>query len=527
MGWSGWQLPQKPDDGSKKLEDRLWVAADLLRANSKLLPSEYSNPVLGLIFLKFADHRFKEATTHLESRSVSNRRSIGESDYHSLGVMYLPKGVKWDDLLSLPEGANLGNEISNAMGIIEDYNEDLKGVLPRNYSSIENKTLVELMRLFDNIPFEIERDLFGRIFEYFLGNFAMAEGQGGGMFYTPASVVKLMVEILEPHQGTILDPACGSGGMFVQSARFIDNHNRSSNDISVYGMEAIGQTANLAKMNLAVHQMSGQIKVANSYYEDPFESPGKFDFVMANPPFNVDKIDKDRIKSNTARYPLGMPKADNGNFIWVQMFYSALNEKGKAGFVMPPAASDARHSEQYIRRELIESRVVDVMVSLGTNLFYTVTMASTLWFIDKSKKATQRADKVLFIDARQIWRKIDRAHRDFSDKQIEFISNIVRMYRGLNIISEHGSDEVLQDIFGGDKYNDVKGLCKIATITEIEEQNWSLSPSRYVGSSQIVEMDLEFSEKLKQMNEKLKSLDTESEKLTKTIARNISSMLGD
>ena len=513
------------EGGGNEFEKRLWEAADQLRANSKLLPSQYSGPVLGLIFLKFAYHRFQNAMRELEERGNSSRRGIDESDYHSLGVMYLPESARWSTLLNLPEGVDIGREISNAMETIEEVNEDLRGALPRNYSAIENKTLVELIRVFDNIPLDTGDDLFGRIFEYFLGNFAMKEGQGGGTFYTPSSVVRMIVEILEPDHGLILDPACGSGGMFVQSARFVKNHSQNTNDISIYGTDVIQQNVNLARMNMAVHQLSGQMLQANSYYEDPFDSPGKFDFVMANPPFNVDKIDKDRIKNNTSRYPLGMPKTDNGNYIWIQMFLGALNDSGRAGFVMANSASDSGHTELKIRKKLLQEKAVDVMISISSNFFYTVTLPCTLWFLDKAKRGTERENNVLFIDARKIFRQIDRAHRDFTDSQIEFISNIVRMYRGQRVELNHGSDELMSEVFGQNVYKDVLGLCKVATLSEIEDQGWSLNPSRYVGVTEREERVFDFTERLHELNNEMMMLNAESHELEQRISKNINELL--
>ena len=439
--------------------------------------------------------------------------------------MYLPEGARWGDLLNLPEGVDLGREISNAMSIIEDENENLRGALPRNYSAIENNTLIELMRVFDNIPLDTRGDLFGRIFEYFLGNFAMAEGQGGGMFYTPSSIVRQIVEILEPDQGLILDPACGSGGMFVQSARFIENHNRNKNDISVYGMEAIEQTVNISRMNMAVHQLSGQIRQANSYYDDPFNSAGKFDFVIANPPFNVDKIDKERIKNNTARYPIGMPNNDNGNYIWIQMFLGALNDTGRAGFVMANSASDARHSERELRRKLIQKGVVDVMVSIGPNFFYTVTLPCTLWFLDKGKVGSARENEVLFIDARNIYRQVDRAHRDFREDQIEFISNIVRMYRGQEIELNNGSSEMISEFFEQHEYNDVPGLCKVVTLPEIEQKRWSLAAGEYVGVPKRQENEFDVLDRLRELNDELVILSDKANDLDAQIIRNMTDLL--
>ncbi len=365
-------------------------------------------------------------------------------------------------MLSLPEGADIGKAINEAMKAIETENEDLKDVLPKTYNALEKNLLVSLLKNFSAIPMNIEGDAFGKIYEYFLGNFAMSEGQKGGEFFTPTSIVKLIVEIIEPYHGRILDPACGSGGMFVQSAAFVEHHRKSVNEISVYGQEKVAETIRLCKMNLAVHGLSGDIRQAVTYYEDLHKSVGKFDFVMANPPFNVDKVDKERIKDDP-RYPFGLPKADNANYLWIQLFYSALNETGRAGFVMANSAGDARGSELDIRRKLLKSGAVDVMVSVGSNFFYTVTLPCTLWFLDKGKAKTDRKEKVLFIDARHIFTQIDRAHREFTPEQIEFISNIVRLYRGEKAETDAGSGELMKESFPKGKYADVLGLCKVAT----------------------------------------------------------------
>src|SRR5579872_960387 len=304
------------------------------------------------------------------------------------------------------------------MKAIEADNEDLKDVLPKTYNSLEKSLLVSLLKNFSSIPMDIEGDAFGKIYEYFLGNFAMAEGQKGGEFFTPISIVKLIVEIIEPYRGRIFDPACGSGGMFVQSAAFVGHHKKNVNEISIYGQEKVAETIRLCKMNLAVHGLSGDIRQSNTYYEDPLKSVGKFDFVMANPPFNVDKVDKARIK-NDARYPFELPKADNANYLWIQVFYSVLSSIGRAGFVMANSAGDARGSELDIRRELVKSGAVDVVVLVGPNFFYTVTLPCTLWFLDKGKVRSDRERKVLFIDARHVFTQIDRAHREFTTAQIE------------------------------------------------------------------------------------------------------------
>jgi type I restriction enzyme M protein len=380
---------------------------------------------------------------------------------------------------------------------------------------------------------DIKGDAFGKIYEYFLGNFAMSEGQKGGEFFTPISIVRLIVNIIEPYHGRIFDPACGSGGMFVQSARFVDEHKRNpSDEISVYGEERVSETVRLCKMNLAVHGLAGDIRQGNTYYEDLHTSPGKFDFVMANPPFNVNRVDKERLKDDP-RFPFGMPRADNANYLWIQIFYSTLNENGRAGFVMANSASDARASEMDIRQKLIEDRTVDVMVAIGPNFFYTVTLPCTLFFLDRGKKDTDRKDKVLFIDARHIFRQIDRAHRDFTPQQIEFLANIVRLYRGEEPENLHDSFAMLEE-YGfplplgegqGEPYIDVPGLCKVATIEEIEAQGWSLNPGRYVGVANSEEDDFDFKERLEGLNDELEVLNAEARELEERIAKNVVKLL--
>ena len=373
---------------------------------------------------------------------------------------------------------------------------------------------------------DIEGDVFGRIYEYFLGEFAMTEGQKGGEFYTPTSIVRLIVEILEPFHGKILDPACGSGGMFVQSARFVERHNRSANDeISVYGQERVRETARLCRMNLAVHGLSGQIREGNTYYEDLHRTASAFDFVMANPPFNVNAIDKERLEGDP-RFPLGLPTVDNGNYIWIQLFYSALNERGRAGFVMANSASDARGSELELRRKLIEDGAVDVMIAISSNFFYTVTLPCTLWFLDdRGKAGTGREDTVLFVDARQIYNQVDRAHRDFTPEQLEFLANIARLYRGEQPEPAAGSDVLMAEHFPEGEYVDVPGLCKVATVAEIEAQGWSLNPGRYVGIAPRPAEEFEFAERLEELNEELEILNAEARELEEQISENINELL--
>src|ERR1035437_2353446 len=504
------------------LEKRLWDAADELRANSKLKSSEYSVPVLGLIFLRYADHKFTEAEKKMPQSS--GRRKIGKADYQAQGVLYLPEKARFGYLLNLPEGTDIGKAINEAMKAIEADNEDLKDVLPKTYNSIDKTLLVSLLKNFAAIPMTIEGDAFGKIYEYFLGKFAMSEGQKGGEFFTPISIVKLIVEIIEPFHGQILDPASGSGGMFVQSAAFVEHHKKSVNEISVYGQEKVAETIRLCKMNLAVHGLTGDIRQAVTYYEDVHKSVGKFDFVMANPPFNVDKVDKERIKDDP-RYPFGLPKADNANYLWIQIFYSTLNAKGRAGFVMANSAGDARGSELDIRRDLLKSGAVDVIVSVGSNFFYTVTLPCTLWFLDRGKAKSKLKDKVLFIDARHIFTQIDRAHREFTPQQIEFLSNIVRLYRGEKPETEAGSADLMKESFRTGKYADVLGLCKFATLDEIDAQGWSLNPGRYVGVAERAADDFEFTVRLEELNEGLETLKAEARELEERIAGNIASLL--
>ena len=504
------------------LEKRLWDAADELRANSKLKSSEYSVPVLGLIFLRYADHKFTEAEKKMPQSS--GRRKIGKADYQAQGVLYLPEKSRFGYLLNLPEGTDIGKAINDAMKAIEADNEDLKDVLPKTYNSIDKTLLVSLLKNFAAIPMTIEGDAFGKIYEYFLGNFAMAEGQKGGEFFTPTSIVKLIVEIIEPFHGKILDPACGSGGMFVQSAAFVEHHKKTVNEISIYGQEKVAETIRLCKMNLAVHGLSGDIRQAVTYYEDSHKSVGKFDFVMANPPFNVDKVDKERIKDDP-RYPFGLPKADNANYLWIQVFYSALNQIGRSGFVMANSAADARGSELEIRRQLLQSKTFDVMISIGPNFFYTVTLPCMLWFVDRGKSKTKRRGTVLFIDARHVYRQLDRAHRDFKPDQLEFIANIVRLYRDEDTETEAGSAGLMKQHFPKGKYVDVAGLCKVATLGEIEAQGWSLNPGRYVGVAERAVDDFEFMDRLEELNEELEVLNAQAQELEATIAENTALLL--
>ncbi len=515
------------------IEKRLWEAADALRANSKLKSSEYSVPVLGLIFLCYADFKFTQVEKALAQvqEDSRRRRSVGKLDYQARGVLYLPEQARFSYLLNLPEGADIGTAINEAMKAIGQENPELDGVLPRNYSRFDNDLLVSLLKRlnFTQDLDGLEGDVFGKIYEYFLGEFAKTEGQKGGEFFTPTSLVKLIVEIIEPFHGRIFDPACGSGGMFVQSAALVEMRKQANpnNEISIYGQERVAETIRLCKMNLAVHGLSGlgSVREGNSYYEDIHQCLHKFDFVMANPPFNVNAVDKEKIEGDPRFEELGLPRADNANYIWIHLFYSALNQNGRAGFVMANSASDARGSELEIRRKLIQAGAVDVMVSIGSNFFYTVTLPCTLWFLDKGKKSIARKDKVLFVDARHIYRQVDRAHRDFTDEQMEFLANIVRLYRGELPVVTNGSDEMLKQNFHERSYQDVAGLCKVATLAEIEAQGWSLNPGRYVGVAAKKAEDFVFAERLEELNEELEVLNVEARELEEQIAANVAKLL--
>ncbi len=528
-----------------EIEKRLWDAADDLRANSKLKSSEYSMPVLGLIFLRYADHKFEQAEQEFAGRS-SRRRTIGRADYQARGVLYLRDEARFASLLKLPEGANIGAAINAAMKAIEEENEDLRGVLPQNYTAFDNSLLVSLLKTLNFDLSNVEGDVFGQIYQYFLGKFAMSEGQKGGEFFTPPSLVRLIVEVIEPYHGRLLDPFSGSGGMYVQSAAFLERHKQNPSALIVlYGQEKVAETVRLCRMNLAVHGLSGEIKQGNTFYDDLHDSVGKFDYVMANPPFNVDKVDKERLKKDP-RFPLGLPTIDNANYLCIQIFYSALNATGRAGFVMANSASDARGSEMEVRRQLIEAGAVDVMIAVGPNMFYTVTLPCTLWFFDKGKAqlpsplrgeglGVRSKDTVLFIDARHIYRQMDRAHREFTDEQIDFIASLVRVYRsedlngytfdpaGLNVSDSQIA--ILKPAIKNRKFVDVPGLCKVATLKEIEAQGWSLNPGRYVGVAEREADDFVFAEKLEELNEELEVLNAEARELEDRIGENVANLL--
>jgi type I restriction enzyme M protein len=532
-----WVAPSEKDTATDALEKRLWDAADQLRANSGLNAAQYSTPVLGLIFLRFADVRFAKIRSGLEKMASSSRRGSRVDEpaaYHAEGVLYLTPNARFEKLLHLPEGSNAGKAINEAMRDIEKHNPQLAGVLPKTYEIFNSTLLKELLKRVSEIPATIDYDAFGRIYEYFLGEFARTEGQKGGEFYTPSSIVRLLVEVLEPYHGRILDPACGSGGMFVQSARFVAEHKKNpSSELAIHGQEKVAATVALCRMNLAMHGLEGDIKEAITYYDDLHNSTGRFDFVLANPPLNVNAVDKERLEAEVGkgrRYPFGLPRTDNANYLWIQLFYSTLNDKGRAGFVMASGAENASGAEKEIRRQLIETRAVDVMVAVGPKMFYTVAVGCVLWILDRGKKRTPRADSVLFLDARHIYRQVDRAHRDWTEAQIGFLANVVRLYRGEEPDFTVGGAEAeakLKEVFGRKlKFSHVPGLCKSANIEEIESQRWSLSPGHHVGVAPGEDVsDEDFKEQLGTLNEELETLNAKARGLEQTIARNVAEIL--
>jgi len=506
----------------KQLEEKLWKAASHLWSHGSLKPTEYTFPILWIIFLKFANVKQKQIIEKLKKEG-RDEEFIWPEEIKGSWWVYIPESADYDYLLSLPESENIGEKLNFAMEEIEKYNERLKWVLPKNYESLSNENLIYLLKTFSEIPSDMENDAFGQIYEYFMWNFEKEAGQKWWEFYTPNSLVKLIVEIIEPHRGSIFDPACGSGGMFVQTANYLKTKWLDPLwNLNVAGQEKDYDTIKIAKMNLAINGIDGQIKEANSLYEDKFDSIWKFDYVMANPPFNVDTFDSQRL-INDPRYIFGIPSTKNANYLWIQIFYSALNQTWRAGFVMANSAMDARHSELEIRKKLIESKVVDVMISVAWNFFYTVTLPCSLWFFDKWKIGTDRENKILFIDAKDIYHQIDRAHREFTPEQIEFISDIVRLYRWEDF---EITNEETKKHFPDGKYQDIPWLCKVTTLDEVAENGYSLNPWRYVGVKQEEELsDKDFKTKLKALTQEFEELTQKAHKLESEILENVKRIL--
>lgn len=601
----------------RRLEKELWEAADNLRANSKLTSQQYCMPVLGLIFLRYAWGRFKAADAQIkETRAKATGRQIPiePADYTKRGAMFIPEKARYDHLLNLPENEkNLGKCVDDAMAAIERANPQLSGVLPRNYTDLGDDLLAETLRIFNNPALdEGGDDIIGRIYEYFLGKFAPAVASDDGVFFTPKSLVRMIMDVIEPARGVMLDPACGSGGMFVSASDYVRKHGGNPADLmTYYGQEKVEYNARLCLMNMAVHGMNGKIvsgDAGNTFYHDAHGLDGTCDYVAANPPFNVDKV-KAEDAISAGRMPLGISGVNkngefsNANYLWINYFYSYLNDHGRAGFVMASSATDSSGKDRTLREKLVRSGHVDVMLYVGGNFFYTKSLPCTLWFLDKGKPEELR-DKVLFIDAQSYHTAIDTTHNEWSEWQLKNLSAIVWLYRGeadryADLIGEYcaamhdmaelvegdardmlagvaslddfaGAHEALEgfidakkaqakaevaaakprgrkklraswgerineledalttigealwltDKFGMGTYADVPGLCKIATIEEIGERNWSLTPGAHVGVPPQPDDGVDFAERMGEIHAELLRLQTESDQLMATIDKN-------
>lgn len=576
------------DKELKKLKDDLWHSADMLRSGAHLAANKYGQPILGLIFLRYADILYKQHKEKIEAEYNKLKGTRMEKSLKEIAIevcgFYLPPEACYDTINNAPDDANKATLVKVAMQAIEDNNPTMQNVLPKEVfgqlvPDEEPELLSKIVRVFKDIPENISIDLFGEIYEFFLGSFALSEGQGGGMFYTPASVVRYMVEVLQPASGDkkFLDPACGSGGMFVQAARYMHEHNATSDNIKnfrCYGVEKEPDTVKLAKMNLLLNNVRGDIEEANSFYSDPHDAVGNFDYVMANPPFNVDEVVYDKVKDDARFNTYGIPrnktkasgkkKSDktetvpNANYLWISYFASALNKTGKAALVMANSASDARNSEYEIRKKMIEEGIISQMVTLPSNMFASVTLPATLWFFDKAKVHTERKDEILFIDARNVFTQIDRAHRKFTEEQIKNLGIISRLYEGdtqayANLLAEYRetmatapetSDDKeektkayyqaqidwLTERFPDGVYCDVVGLCKVAKLDGedgIIDQDYSLNAGRYVGV--VIEDDgltaEEFRAEMLALNEELSRLNVEAASLEVTISNTMNKLL--
>ena len=600
------------DKELKTLKDNLWHAADVLRSGAHLAANKYGQPILGLIFLRYADILFKQHKNEIDAEYTKRLGTRMEKTRKEIAVekcgFYLPECAYYDYINDAPDTAEKADLVKKAMEAIERENPKMDGVLPKEvYAQLvpeeEPELLSNIVRIFKDIPENCTVDIFGEIYEYFLGNFALAEGKDGGTFYTPATVVRYMVEVLDPQPGDkkFLDPACGSGGMFVQAARYMHAHNANEAEqmkFRCYGVEKEPDTVKLAKMNLLLNNVRGDITEANSFYSDPYNAFGAFDYVMANPPFNVDEVSFDRVSGDQRFNTYGVPRnstksakktsdkketVPNANYLWIGYFATALNEHGKAALVMANSASDAGKSEYEIRKKMIEEGIISQMVTLPSNMFSSVTLPATLWFFDKHKPQTDKKDEILFIDARNVFTQVDRAHRKFSDEQIKNLGVITRLYHGdteafAALITEYREAlaaapktaedketktkaywqtqiDWLTERFPDGVYRDVIGLCKVAKLgisyeldengepklnkdgepiciveeDSIADQDYSLNAGRYVGV--VIEDDgmteAEFKETMLGLNAEFESLNEEAKKLEAEIAGNIKALFGE
>ena len=516
----------------KNLEKELWDAADELRGNSKLTAGEYKDPLLGLVLLRFAQNRYEDAKIVVDENLPVNprtgqKRQATKDDFAAAGAIMLPEKAKYDFLADLPESEDIAEAINNAMKLIEAEYPDLAGILPKSYQEFDDKLLRDLVRVFNKDAVRNARgDVFGRIYEFFLMKFSMqgAGAQEGGEFFTPPSLVNLIVNFTQPNHGILHDPACGSAGMFVQTAHFIEDHSKdkSVNEaITVYGTELKSNNAKLAKMNLAIHGIEGKIIEGNSFYSNPHNLTGKCDFVMANPPFNVTKVDaKNKFLAEDDRLPFGVPLTgkgtiSNGNYLFAQYFYSYLNETGRAGFVMASSATDAGNAEKLIRQKLIETGHVECIVSIGNNFFYTRSLPCHLWFFNKGKKAENK-DKILMIDARNTYRKVTSTINDFSEEQLEGLTALINAFRG-DDLGVKADNTWFNEHFSEGTYQDVEGLCKVVDMDEIIEQDYSLTPGRYVGVSIDIDMNFDYKGRMAEIHSELSTLNKEANTLMNQI----------
>ena len=558
------------DQELKLLKDNLWHSADMLRASAHLAANKYGQPILGLIFLRYADVLFKQHKKEIDEEFERFKGTRMEKSYKDIAIekcgFFLPECAYFDYINNAPDTAEKAVLVKKAMEAIEKENAKMEGVLPKEvYGQLvpeeEPELLSKIIRVFKDIPEDISIDLFGQIYEYFLGEFALSEGQGGGAFYTPASVVQYMVEVLQPVTGDkkFLDPACGSGGMFVQAARYMHRHNASNNDMMrfrCYGVEKDPDTVKLAKMNLLLNNVRGDIVEANSFYSDPHDEFGNFDYVMANPPFNVDEVVVEKVIGDKRFNTYGVPRnktksgkkasdkketVPNANYLWIGLFASSLNDHGKAALVMANSASDAGGSELEIRKKMIEDGIISQMVTLPSNMFSTVTLPATLWFFDKNKTKTEKKDEILFIDARNVFTQVDRAHRKFSNEQIKNLGIITSLYNGdtqafQDLIAEYKAngqqDQIdwLMERFPEGKYQDVVGLCKVAKLEGedgIKDQDYSLNAGRYVGV--VIEDDgmtaYEFKAEMLRLHSEFEALSEEATVLSEKITTNLQELL--
>ena len=577
------------DKEIKKLKDDLWHSADMLREGAHLSNGDYGEPILGLIFLRYADILYKQHIGEIDAEYNKRKGTRTEKSYKEISIekigFYLPECAYYEDICNKPDDAKKATLVKKAMKAIEDENEKMTGVLPKDvYAQLvpeeEPELLSNIMRVFLTIPNNINIDLFGEIYEFFLGEFST--GKDGGEYYTPSNVVRYIIEVIQPQPGRkmILDPACGSGGMFVQAAKYMHSHNKENNDIAdyrCYGVEKENDTVKIAKMNLLLNNVRGEIREANSFYSDPYDAYSKFDYVMANPPFNVDEVNYEKVKDDKRFKEYGIPRnktksgkkdsdkketVPNANYLWINYFATALNETGKAGLVMANSASDAGKSELEIRKKLIRSGIIKQMVTLPSNMFTSVTLPATLWFFDREKASTDKKDEILFVDARNIFTQVDRAHRKFSDEQIKNLGIITRLYEGNTKAFEDLRNEYIElkdkapetsedkeektkqyyeeqiewlnHNFPNGKYNDVVGLCKIAKLGEIKDnesnivgfeedsiadQDYSLNAGRYVGV--VIEDDGltedEFKKEILNSNLLCQNLNSKANELSKKI----------